>query len=194
MIDFSQIQHRQAEPGAGKLLISDPFLPDPNFSRSVVLLTEHQEDVGSFGFVLNQTAGVNLDEVVDFDVKRDFPLFTGGPVQQETLHLLHKDDYLAESDMEILSGVYWGAQFESLKQLLQSDSADVDNFRFFLGYSGWGPGQLEQEIQQKSWIVIQANSEIVFSSDTDAMWQAVLRSLGGTYSLLANSPNDPQWN
>lgn len=194
MIDFSQIKHRQVEPGPGALLISDPFLPDPNFSRTVVLLTEHQRDVGSFGFVLNRSAGVNLAEVVDFDVKRDFPLFTGGPVQQETLHLLHKDEYLAESEMAILPDVYWGADFESLKQMLQSDEAGPDNFRFFLGYSGWGAGQLERELEQKSWIVINANSDIVFSGDTDAMWKAVLQSLGGTYSLLANSPTDPQWN
>ncbi len=194
MIDFSQIKHRQAEPGPGKLLISDPFLPDPNFSRTVVLLTEHQANVGSFGFVLNRSAGANLAEVVDFDVKRDFPLFTGGPVQQETLHLLHQETSLAEDENLVLPGVYWGANFESLKRLLQSEKADPTKFRFFLGYSGWGPGQLENELEHKSWFVIEANSEMVFSADTDAMWKAVLRSLGGTYSLLANSPTDPQWN
>ena len=194
MIDFSQIQHRQEEPGPGKLLISDPFLPDPNFSRTVVLLTEHQKDVGSFGFVLNRSARTYLDEVVNFDVKAKFPLFTGGPVQQETLHLLHKDDYLAEPEMEILSGVYWGADYESLKYLLQREYANSDNFRFYLGYSGWGPGQLEEELKQKSWFVAQADQDIVFSNNTDEMWKAVLRSMGGNYSVLANSPNDPQWN
>lgn len=194
MIDFSQIKHRQEEPGPGKLLISDPFLPDPNFSRTVVLLTEHQKDVGSFGFVLNRGAGLNLAEVVDFEVKADFPLFTGGPVQQETLHLLHKDPSLADAEMEILPGVYWGANYEALKQLLQSENADPDSFRFFLGYSGWGAGQLDQELKHKSWFVVRANQDIVFSGNTDAMWKAVLHSMGGNYSLLANSPNDPQWN
>ena len=194
MIDFSKIEHRQEEPGAGKLLISDPFLPDPNFSRTVVLLTEHQKDVGSFGFVLNRSAKANLDEVVDFPVEGQFPLFTGGPVQQETLHLLHKDPCLAEPEMEIVPGVHWGADYESLKHLLQKEQADPANFRFFLGYSGWGPGQLEQELEQKSWFVARANQDVVFSDNTDEMWKAVLRSMGGNYSVLANSPNDPQWN
>jgi putative transcriptional regulator len=194
MIDFSKIEHRQEEPGAGKLLISDPFLPDPNFSRTVVLLTEHQKDVGSFGFVLNRSARANLNEVVDFGVESTFPLFLGGPVQQETLHLLHKDNSLAEPEMEILDGVYWGAAYQSLKEALQSGDADPANFRFFLGYSGWGPRQLEQELAQKSWFVAQADQDIVFSDNTDEMWKAVLRSMGGNYSVLANSPNDPQWN
>ena len=101
---------------------------------------------------------------------------------------------LAEEDMEIMDGVFWGANFEALKLMLENNNLDPENFRFFIGYSGWGEGQLERELDQKSWFVTSANKDIVFSENTDQMWKAVLKSMGGSYSFLANSPGDPQWN
>lgn len=194
MLDFSRLEHRQEEPGPGKLLISDPFLPDPNFNRTVVLLTEHKPQVGSIGFVLNKPGEYKLDEVVDFDVVSDIPLYAGGPVQPETLHLVHKNKGLGEPDMEIMEGIYWGSNFEALKLMLENDTINPRDYRFFLGYSGWGEEQLEQELDRKSWIVTNANEDIIFPENTEQMWQAVMKAMGGNFTLLANSPEDPQWN
>lgn len=194
MLDFSNLEYRQVDPGPGKLLISDPFLPDPNFSRTVVFLTEHKPEAGSIGFVLNKPTGAKLHDVLDFDIQYNLPLYTGGPVQQETLHLIHQEPQLGEPDMEILPGVYWGANYETLKLMLETNDLDPSKFRFFLGYSGWGEGQLEQELEQKSWIVSNANPDIVFSENTEAMWNAVMKAMGGNFTFLANSPENPQWN
>jgi len=194
MLDFGNIAHRQTEPGPGKLLISDPFLPDPNFNRTVVLLTEHQHRVGSVGFVLNRPAGTKLQDVVDFNVPVDIPLYNGGPVQPDTLHLIHKDSSLGEADMEVMKQVYWGANYEALKLMLENNELDPRKYRFFLGYSGWGEDQLENELEHKNWIVSPANQEIIFSENAEQMWQAVMKAMGGRYSFLANSPENPQWN
>ncbi len=194
MLDFSKLEYNQEEPGPGKLLISDPFLPDPNFNRTVVLLTEHKPQVGSIGFVLNKSAQTQLNDVLDFEVPIEIPLYTGGPVQQDTLHLIHRDKSLGESEMEIMENFYWGANFEALKLMIENGQLNPANFRFFLGYSGWGEGQLEEELSEKNWIVTRANQDIVFSENTEEMWKAVMKNMGGHFSFLANSPENPQWN
>lgn len=193
MINFDQSEAEKMDPQAGRLLISEPFLPDPNFSRSVVFLTEHQE-AGSVGFVLNRPLELKLDDVMEIDTSVPFPLYMGGPVQQETLHILHRHPGLGEESLEVMDGIYWGANFEALKTMLSNNEVDPSDFRFFLGYSGWGEGQLQNEMSYNSWIVTKASQEIIFSKDSETMWQEVMKAMGGKFSILANSPEDPQMN
>lgn len=181
------------KPAPGKLLISDPFLSDPNFNRTVVFLTEHKAE-GSVGFVLNKPMDLKLDEVVDFEVQQTIPLYMGGPVQQDTLHILHQNQEVADPNLQVINGVYWGANFEAVKIMLENGAINNEAFRFYLGYSGWGEGQLEREIEEKSWIVTKATPQIVFSNDAETMWKEVMKEMGGKYSYLANSPDNPQWN
>ena len=96
----------------GNLLISEPFLGDPNFERSVVLICEHYNSYGSFGLVLNQTSNLVLADVLEENVYPDVPLFIGGPVQQNTLHFVHRRPDLIDGDQELLRGVFWGGNFE----------------------------------------------------------------------------------
>jgi putative transcriptional regulator len=181
------------EPGNGILLISDPFLKDPNFMRSVVLLCEHNEQ-SSFGLVLNR----KLEQTLDFfihDLKDiALPVFYGGPVQLDTLHFLHR---LPEAipGGELLPGdIYWGGDFRMVIKGLIAGTLDTDNIRFYLGYSGWSAGQLQEEIEQKSWLTVPGNQKLVFGSDCDSLWKDALKEMGGAYEQLIHYPIDPQLN
>src|SRR6187401_2401970 len=135
-------------PAAGILLIADPFLKDPNFLRTVVLLCEHQEQ-GSFGFVLNKQIEQTLDELITDMEGHRLPVYYGGPVQMNSIHFLHQYPDLIPGGHEVLNGVYWGGNFESMLSNIKLNNIDFDKVRFFIGYSGWGSGQLDDEMKEK---------------------------------------------
>lgn len=182
------------KPGTGRLLIAEPYLPDPNFNRTVIFLTEHNDEAGSVGFVLNRPLDVKLNDIVDLNINFDVPVYLGGPVQQDTLHILHRVPKVGNDDLEVIKGVFWGADFQAMKLMFEKGDINLRDFRFFLGYSGWAKGQLDQELEQKSWIVTNSNQDIIFSLSAAEMWQNVLKEMGGNFSFLANSPDNPQWN
>jgi putative transcriptional regulator len=177
----------------GILLISDPFLKDPNFVRSVVLVCEHHAE-GSFGFVLNKLYDQQLGELVSDLEAFEFPLFYGGPVQMDTVHFLHKRPDLLDDGVEIIDGIYWGGQFEEAVSLIKSGDLTQNDIRFYLGYSGWGQGQLEDELRTKSWITRDGNKQLVFHQQAEQLWKDAMKSLGGEYAQMANYPIDPQLN
>ncbi|CAN5304724.1 YqgE/AlgH family protein [soil metagenome] len=180
-------------PEKGRLLISEPYLPDPNFERTIILLCENSGK-GSFGFVLNKPATVSVSEVMEDIQDYDTPAMVGGPVQQDTLHYLHRNANL-EDAVEIAAGIYWGGNFESLLFLLESKQMPHSDVKFFLGYSGWSGGQLEEELEQDSWIVSDKVSEdLVFETDPEAMWKKTLTVMGGRFSVYSNYPKDPRLN
>ncbi|RYY13500.1 MAG: YqgE/AlgH family protein [Chitinophagaceae bacterium] len=181
------------EPGPGILLIAEPFLKDPNFMRTVVLLCDHQEE-GSFGFVLNKLFNHTLDELMNGVGELKLPVFYGGPVQMDTLHFLHQYPDKIPGSYEILDGVCWGGDFDTAIALLQSGEIDKNRIRFFIGYSGWGNGQLSGELTEKSWLMAAANRKLVFHGDAAEIWKASLRLLGEEFERMANYPIDPQLN
>lgn len=175
-------------------MISEPYLPDPNFERSVILLCEHNEE-GSFGFVLNQKSKLSLAEVIEDAPDAELPLFIGGPVQQDTLHFIHRSAKLSEESREIAEGVYWGGDFEQLLFLLDTGQISADEVRIFIGYSGWSPGQLVDELEAKSWIVNKnTRPEFIFDYSYDELWREILKNMGGRYRMFSNFPTDPRLN
>lgn len=177
----------------GILLISDPFLKDKNFSRSVILICDHQQE-GSFGFILNKIYEHKLSDMLsDFD-NLDFPLYYGGPVQQQTIHFIHKRPDLIEDGVEIMDNIYWGGDFDSIPILIKEKRITPSEIRFFIGYSGWSEGQLDEELKTKSWITRQANSKLIFNSKAENVWKDSLKDLGSEYSQMANYPIDPLLN
>ena len=180
-------------PGPGVLLIAEPFLKDPNFMRTVVFLCDHQEE-GSFGFVINRVFGHTLNELMNDLDELKLPVFYGGPVQMDTIHFLHQYPDLIPGSYEVLDGIYWGGDFETAITLIKAGSIDTTKIRFFIGYSGWGSGQLNDELKEKSWLTAQANRKIVFHRKADEIWKDALRLLGGDYEMMANFPVDPQLN
>lgn len=181
------------DPAAGILLISDPFLKDPNFMRTVVFLCEHQEQ-GSFGFVLNRKFENTLDEILpDLEGFR-LPVYYGGPVQMDTLHFLHQYPDEIPGSVEVIKGVYWGGDFELLQQMIRNHRIDENKIRFFIGYSGWGSGQLADELNEKSWLTVKAVSKLIFHPQHNEIWKESLKRLGGDYEMMINFPIDPQLN
>lgn len=178
---------------AGTLLISDPFLKDPNFLRTVVLLCENQYE-GSFGFVLNKLHDQNISELMDDLDGIDFPVYYGGPVQTNTLHFLHRKPELIDGGILVTDNVYWGGDFETVMELLKQNLLKQNDIRFYIGYSGWGQGQLEDELKIKSWITTKATSKLIFHRNADMIWKDALKSLGGEYAQMINYPIDPQLN
>ncbi len=181
------------EPAPGKWLIAHPWLPDPNFKRTVVLVCEHDEE-GSYGLVLNRPLPFLLSEIVAEPIGFDTRLFAGGPVQPETLHIIHQHGELIGASLPVKENLYRGGDLEDIQDILQGEAPDHPGFRFFLGYAGWGPGQLVDEIEAGDWIVAPAEPELIFSTPPEQLWRTALRRLGGYYAILANFPEDPRVN
>jgi putative transcriptional regulator len=176
-----------AKVSKGSLLIAKPFLGDPNFERGVILMCEHN-DQGSFGFVLNQTTDLFLGDVLDETIYQDITLHLGGPVEKNTLHFIHRRPDLVTGGTEIMKDVYWGGDFNNVKTLKQED------VMFFIGYSGWSGGQLDDEIKQDSWIISNTTSDFLFSTPSSNFWREILRNMGGEYRSIAHYPIDPRLN
>ncbi len=192
MIDYKHGSN--INPKNGDLLISEPFLPDPNFERTVILICEHNDE-GSFGFVLNKPSLMKFDDVLDDVSNFGETLYVGGPVQQDTMHFIHRVGTLIDGAVEINDGLYWGGSFECLKILIENKKIDPKDFKFFLGYSGWGSGQLSDELKANSWIISpQATADQIFDYNPEMLWRDVLREMGGQFKMFSNYPNDPRLN
>lgn len=178
---------------AGILLIADPFLKDPNFMRTVVFLCEHQEE-GSFGFVLNKNYEHTLNELVSGLEDLEIPVYLGGPVQMDTIHFLHQYPDKITGGYEVIDGVYWGGSFETAIALIRAGEVDPAKIRFYIGYSGWGSGQLDDELKEKTWLTVHAIRKLVFHKNPDEIWKEALRHMGGDYEIMVNFPIDPQLN
>ena len=184
----------EIEPVSGCILVSEPHLPDNNFDRTVILLCKHDEE-GSFGFVLNRKSNVSLNELMKEAEGIEVPVYIGGPVEQDTLHFVHKDDTLTGAEL-VNDSFYWGGDLDLLLSWLHDKVIDKDKVRFFLGYSGWGEGQLMEEIKENSWIVIEpVDSELIFDADgSNDMWKNILTDMGGRFTMYSKYPEDPRLN
>ncbi len=192
MIDELFKIKNQILPQKGRILIAEPFLDDYYFKRSIVLLTEHNQD-GSIGFVINNPVEVNLDELLP-----DFPDFNanvslGGPVSTDSIQFIHTLGDSIQHSIKIKPGLFWGGDFEKMKLLIQIGRIKKEEILFFIGYSGWSPNQLEDEITQNSWIVTELSTETIMSYNKN-IWKHTLRSMGKKYKTWANFPDNPTLN
>lgn len=181
-------------PQAGNLLISEPFLQDENFLRSVVLLCEHNPE-GSFGLVLNKPSILHLSELVEELSFLECEVFVGGPVEQNTLHFIYFGERVLEGSLPIGEGLWWGGDFDSLVEQLKSGALDSNLVRFFIGYSGWGSGQLSDELGENTWIICEQKIDPeVLQNTPDELWRVLLKMMGGEFKVIANYPLDPRLN
>ncbi len=181
------------QPSKGKILIAEPFLKGPYFGRSIVLLTEFGEQ-GAVGFVLNKPSNVYPDEVIDDILSFKGELYIGGPVASDTLHFIHTLGDKLPGSVRVTENIYWGGDFDTLKNLINSDIATYKQVKFFAGYSGWSPGQLEGEIKERSWIVTEVKDAVIMDDDIDNIWEQILNGLGGVFKTWTKFPNDPNQN
>lgn len=191
MIEFNP--ESKFKPGKGKLLISEPFLGDPYFKRTVILLCEHNEE-GSFGFVLNRFIDMSITKIMKEFPDIETKVGVGGPVQNQNLFFLHTEGELLEGSTEIMDGVFMGGNFDILKIMIESGKIKSENVRFFIGYAGWASNQLDAELREKSWIVAPASKISIMETNNDLLWAESLKKLGKKYAHLANFPENPRYN
>ncbi|MFY7997119.1 MAG: YqgE/AlgH family protein [Candidatus Kapaibacteriota bacterium] len=172
---------------SGIVLLASQTLLDTNFKRTVVLLAQHTDD-GALGYVLNRPLSATLAEVVPDLYGFDAPLYWGGPCQNDTLHCIHNVGTHIPGAAEITDGVYWGGDFDAIRNLIITGAASAENFRFFIGYAGWGIGQLEKEINEQSWLLTTPSQRIVFPDSVKNLWTRTVKGMGGEYNILANTP------
>jgi putative transcriptional regulator len=197
---MAKVQPESKKIIPGTLLLARPFLGDPNFERTVVLVCRHDEEDGTFGLVLNRLTDLVLADVLDEYPGPNVRLGLGGPVQHNTLHYIHRIADLPEAiqlgapENPSDAPVFWGGDFETLLDWLLDGRIEPDDVRFFVGYSGWSSGQLDAEMANDSWAVRRNGAEKVFTFDPEELWRGVLLEMGGKYRVLANYPIDPSLN
>jgi putative transcriptional regulator len=177
----------------GQFLLDSGDLGGSFFARTVVLICQHDAE-GAFGLVVNRAATQKFGEVVSTDmpeVLSEQPLYVGGPVKPTAMSYLHSDAFLP--DANVITGLSIG---HSLDELLEigGDFSPTRKLKTFAGYSGWGPGQLENEMKRKAWITHPATLEMVFDPEPEKLWQKIMRTKGWKNHLLAESPEDPSLN
>jgi len=174
------------------LLVANPFMQDPNFRRMVVLLVEHGPD-GSLGYVLNRPLDAYIPQLVDQLDGFRAPLLWGGPVAPDTLHFLHRYSPGINGSETICPGLWWSGSFDQLVQMARGGRLLAEDFHFYLGYSGWAPGQLQQEQGHRSWLVTPATRELAWLEPANC-WVQVVQQMGGPSRLMAHFPADPGLN
>ena len=175
----------------GKLLIAGPELWDPNFRRTVVLVGHHDDD-GAVGVVLNRASEVSVEEAAPPlapIVEPEAPLFLGGPVQPSAAVVVADFE-----DPEVARVIAFGSIGFLPDEVDAAEGDAVRRARVFAGHAGWGPGQLEAEVEEGSWIVEPATKDDVFTPQPDRLWETVLRRKGPRFDLLRTMPADPATN
>lgn len=178
----------------GVCLLADPYMMDPNFKRSVVLISDYQKE-GAVGFILNKPIAMTIDSLVSDFPEFESEVYYGGPMQTDTIHYIHTKGDLLEGSAEVLPGIYWGGDFAQLKTLVSNGLMTPKDVRFFVGYSGWSEGQLEEEMNIFSWLIAEGDPNYIFASDDDnpTLWKTVLENEGDTYGVIAQM-DLPIWN
>lgn len=194
--DDSQINDESTNNNVDKiapgLLIASVALDDPNFERSVILMIEHSKDEGAVGIVLNKpsdTSVMDLCEDQGIESVDAKPIRIGGPLANERVWILHRQSDISHDSFEIADGIGVSLTKEALTELAGKNSPlDQGNpYLICAGYAGWGPGQLEAEIESGTWVPYPVESDVIFATDPETMWSQLLLSLG---QFTASNPND----
>ena len=172
----------------GKVLTAQPFMLDKNFKRSVILITDHNPDDGSIGFILNKKFNMKISELISDFPDIDVPVYFGGPVATDTIHYIHNVGELLDDSRKIVEGVSWGGDYEKLKFLIDNKLILPENIKFYIGYSGWSSGQLADEMKSGSWVLSEGHANYVFKSKPDVLWKETLINKGDNYSIIGQMP------
>jgi putative transcriptional regulator len=175
----------------GQLLIAEPsIIGDLSFNRAVILLADHNAE-GSVGFILNKPLEYTINDLLP-EINGSFVIYNGGPVEQDNLYFIHTIPDLIPNSIEISSGIFWGGDFELTKNLINDGKINKEAIRFFLGYTGWGSSQLEDELLANSWINTSNNYEAgILSKSSKQFWKEKIIELGGEYIIWSNAPENP---
>ena len=178
----------------GKILIAEPsVIGDISFNRSIILLVEHGNN-GSIGFILNKPMNLNISDLIP-EIESNFKIYNGGPVQQDNLYFIHKLSDLIPESIMISAGLYWSGNFEYVLKLIKKGEINKNDIRFFLGYSGWDSNQLNNELNNNTWILSEnSHNKNIITAVDEVFWKNKMLDLGGEYSLWSNAPEHPSHN
>lgn len=190
--DFFKVENNSLAPQKGRILISEPLLNDSYFKRSVVLLTEYTKE-GSVGFVLNKPINMSIQDVISDFPEFNTTIYVGGPVSKDTIHFIHTVGELLPESMHVKDNIYWGGDFERVKELIREKLITPEQIRFFLGYSGWSPNQLDEEIESSAWLVSELGGNKIMKPDSN-LWKDILLNKGNHYRIWINCPENPAMN
>lgn len=191
--DLFSIQYNNIDPEKGMVLIAEPFLHGKYFGRAVILVTD-RGDNGAVGLVLNKALSYDLSDFFPDLKDHDFQVFLGGPLQSGMLYYVHTLGETLPGSIKINENLYWGGDFDALVKLIKDNKVKNHQIRFFLGYSGWSPGQLEQELEENSWVVSRLTNAQIMNEDNPDLWENSLRELGGKFVIWSNFPENPNMN
>ena len=191
--DIFKIQSNNVLPSRGKILISEPFLRDATFGRSVVLLIDHTEE-GSMGLIINKQLPIFVNDIIkEFKYIENIPLYKGGPIATDTLFYLHTQADIPGA-IPISKGLYLNGDFDEIKKYILLGNKVDRYIRFFLGYSGWESEQLSTELKENTWLVSKEENAYLMNGDTKDMWKQALEKLGSKYETWSRFPQVPTFN
>ena len=191
-INFSFTNNER--PKKGSVLISDPFLNDPYFGRSVVILCEHNDD-GTFGFVLNNFAELDLHKIDDKFPDINAQIGFRGPVSKDSLFFIHAFGKEVDNCLQIQKNLYYGGDFDQICAILKENPEAKGKIRFFIGYSGWDKDQLDDELRENSWITVNnVDHELILDTSLDDLWKMTLEMQKGKFKMISKFPNNPNDN
>jgi putative transcriptional regulator len=176
-------------PAAGKFLVATDKLGDPNFSESVVLVTQYSPDDGTIGLVVNRRTDVPLSRVFPKKGATEDPVFAGGPVDIRLVQALVRKSAKPNHSTHLVEDVYAVASKEEIEKSIAA-RVEPSKFRAYLGYAGWGPSQLEQEIEIGAWSVLNAAPKMIFDEDPDSLWERLNRL---AHSQIASLDDGAEW-
>lgn len=189
-----KIRHNDLLPKQGCVLISEPFLQDSYFQRAVVLLVEYV-DSSALGFVLNKKTDLLVNSFFpELEKLPPMPIYIGGPVCPDRLFFIHTlGDLIIPDTVQVSENLYFDGDFELLKSYILAGNSIEGKVKFFLGYSGWDKGQLQEEITRNSWAISHTNLDI-FSAEGEDYWKRTVKLLGKNYENWIKYPKDPYLN
>lgn len=189
--DILKLRFDQPTPHAGCLLLAEPLMNDNTFSRSVLVLIEHSDSLGSMGFITNHISRYTLNELIaEIERPEDIPVYIGGPVHHDRLYYLHTLGDLIPQSEAVSNGLYVSGDFHAMIEYINSGGEIEGKVRFFLGYSGWAKGQLENEVKNYDWAVttITDTKRLLTLQDEEA-WRTEVLLLDKRYRLWLNCPS-----
>lgn len=188
-----RIETNHVDPKQGNILIAEPFLSGSYFNRSIIILASCDEK-GAIGFILNKKVDYPVEDLLTDFPDFDADIHIGGPVGTDSIYFIHTLGDVIPGSVLIKENLYWGGDFETLKQQIRLGLVNREQVRFFLGYSGWDAGQLEEEIKENSWLVADVSEANLMNIDENLMWVESVRAMGGKYTMWENYPENPSLN
>jgi len=177
----------------GSFLIAHPTMLDDTFFKSIILITHHNSEE-TIGLIINNPSKIKLYEIIDDLPKSDFPVYIGGPVAKNSIHYIHVLGDAIPNSIKIIEGLYFGGNFDTVKDLIWNKKINKNQIRFFAGYSGWEANQLQNELKEDSWLIKEKNKILSMKYSNLELWSKVLRKMEKKYAIWSNLPKNPSLN